>query len=555
MECYLNQVRSTWNSITDEDDTVQIGIDISTVKLLEGRCPSDPRDRAFIESQRHDIFPTIHDPHQREQIWRRIMSIDHLIPSLYTFLEDTKYLEVCAKVVKKLLPPRIKGTIHQAFSQLHSGQKQFSLQKNEHQCVDREELTPELAHWKAYRQLWLFGMRHFPEMIGHTPRTEDPKSKVCAPGSEYLWWHGLAELAKSSGYHGVQVQFTSELDAEKQMIGDFLRRIRPAAAHQQEVAKFDQTSDRIVAVLRDWAAVASPEGTRDPIPCSADLSHRCGVPFWPSFQHDRYSLFLGDMYETTDCDAILTTIKVKRTTFHSFFGQSYPQGSNDYDELEDVSMTPNVPSHTDPGLPRMQSSHMQSMENTTNSEPQAGNHSTDMRTQDSEPVVINTGSSALVTQQPQGTKSHAQHAAQPQIRHQGVRSAPSYRELREGIPKLEVPRIYEEYVRMRQEGILYIIKENPFDGHFRLWECDYRDKNAILEFIDIEAHQFPVPGAFKKMRYQALKNVMDANPFVMIIENKDSESSHVEADSERSRKLPRPRPPPIVDEEDLGEIT
>ena len=152
MKRYLNQVRSTWNIITDEDDTLQISIDISTVKLLEDRCPSDSRDRAFIEFQRHDLLSTIHDPHQREQIWRRIMSIDHLMPSLYIFLEDIKYLEVCAKVVKKLLPPRIKETIHQAFSQLHSGQRQFPLQTNEHQFVDREKLTPELAHWKAYRQ-------------------------------------------------------------------------------------------------------------------------------------------------------------------------------------------------------------------------------------------------------------------------------------------------------------------------------------------------------------------------------------------------------------------
>lgn len=42
---------------------------------------------------------------ERRAIWSRIQDFDSLIPSLYTFFEDFKYLEACAHCVKRLCGP------------------------------------------------------------------------------------------------------------------------------------------------------------------------------------------------------------------------------------------------------------------------------------------------------------------------------------------------------------------------------------------------------------------------------------------------------------------
>lgn len=42
---------------------------------------------------------------ERRNIWTQIKDFNRLIPSLYTFFEDFKYLESCAHYVKQLFGP------------------------------------------------------------------------------------------------------------------------------------------------------------------------------------------------------------------------------------------------------------------------------------------------------------------------------------------------------------------------------------------------------------------------------------------------------------------
>lgn len=53
---------------------------------------------------------------QRPSILARLKSIKYIIPSLHTFLEDTKYLESCAKIMKSILPINFKDFIREAFT-------------------------------------------------------------------------------------------------------------------------------------------------------------------------------------------------------------------------------------------------------------------------------------------------------------------------------------------------------------------------------------------------------------------------------------------------------
>lgn len=96
---YLKRVKATWDFILGNDQGLRPQLDSCTVQRLEGRCPYySAEDLALTEkcSNRREIFSSSCFDAQRGQLLQRLRSIKYLIPSIHTFLEDTKYLELCA---------------------------------------------------------------------------------------------------------------------------------------------------------------------------------------------------------------------------------------------------------------------------------------------------------------------------------------------------------------------------------------------------------------------------------------------------------------------------
>lgn len=77
-------------------------IDLDTVDALQLLAPGKSRTDAktacglILSGQ---AFAEFRDE-ERRIIWNRMKDFDGLIPSLYTFFEDFKYLESCAHCVK-----------------------------------------------------------------------------------------------------------------------------------------------------------------------------------------------------------------------------------------------------------------------------------------------------------------------------------------------------------------------------------------------------------------------------------------------------------------------
>lgn len=64
----------------------------------------------------------------------------------------------------------------------------------------RVTLPAAEVQWRAYRQLWLFAFRHFPEMTGCTPRKDVGKPRPSKQCVEHAWWDQIALLAERCGY-------------------------------------------------------------------------------------------------------------------------------------------------------------------------------------------------------------------------------------------------------------------------------------------------------------------------------------------------------------------
>ena len=338
MKRYLNQVKKIWNHIIADDNNLCFNLDMTTVQLLKSRCSFDQTDRTFIKSHRQNLFSIVLNVNQRRAVFSRIMSIKIIISFIHTFLENTKYLEICVKILKVLISKPLKGTLHQNFQKLHNGQKTISIQLTEVADDKRTEISVESVHWKVYRQLWLYVMRHFSEMTDHSSRIENAKSKMKMSGLEYSWWYGIAELAKRCGYQEIQVSYSSEADVDEQMTRDFLRRVRSSSLYTFKNFNLDQTIGQIMAILeKDYLARFTNGNNQELISCDADINHRCEVPFWSSFYVDRSNLFLSQVYSTHSSGHVATTFSVKSTMFKNFFGYIYLNGSEVLDFGNELS--------------------------------------------------------------------------------------------------------------------------------------------------------------------------------------------------------------------------
>jgi len=276
------------------------------------------------------LFPNIPNQHSRGEIMVSLEKIGYMIPSLHTFLEDTKYLEPCAKIVKSLLPVKFKGTIREAFGKNHTGLSQCQVQLDEHAVSEHRGSVRECI-WIAYRQIWLFAMRHFPDMIGICPRKDDGKPKPTVHRPDENLWHKIAELAGNCGFQTSAIAEYTRRNPFQKMASEFLRQCRPPEYYDISTAALNTAVGLIVRILQgieprviDFKLPPLTSDYRD----NTDLADRCGRPFEQSFLDDKKYMFYQHIYDNRSeqwtlqqSERYLTSFKAKHDIFIAFFGR------------------------------------------------------------------------------------------------------------------------------------------------------------------------------------------------------------------------------------------
>lgn len=340
-------MKEVWKHITASTEKLANNLDAMTVSILEGRCPQVAGDLEVIEHDRSKIFPLVKESTTRQALWQRLREIHSVVPSLHTFLEDTKYLEPCAKILKQLLPKNSIRSVCQEFSRMHDGRCTLQEQQSEREVKLVRQPNAKVAYRQAYLQLWLYAMRHFPEMIGHTPRKDLLRTKPNVPQIEYIWWNGITNLAKECGFEDIVETYPTTADADHRMAEEFLASARPLQKFRISMDKANSCVQQLVDIIR---SIDDGEGTEIHAPapnvssdsqeCGSDVSSRCGIPHEQSFQQDCKWLFLKNMSMDPSLGSsvqskYLTSFGVKKDMFQRFFRYELPD-----DDLAGHGMTP-----------------------------------------------------------------------------------------------------------------------------------------------------------------------------------------------------------------------
>lgn len=308
----------TWRGITENTDTCDI-VDVSSVEQLQGLAPYHSTVDAKTISDMistDKIFKRVTDERERASILAKLLSIRNMIPSLFTFFEDIKYLEPCAKVLKALLTPGTKKSVSRGLTGSFFQQEKVLIEHGSKDLRIHSMVASGVAHALACQQLWLFAFRNFPLMTNFTTRKELDKDKPAAVEPSPCVWQEFAELASLIGFKTPAVDELRSRDSTKLIVAQLFERFTDPSSVEDSKAAED-----IAAILGSLHRRKEP-GEQPNFTNSDQLPilKRCGRPFEDDHRADRSCLYLPHVYRNPPIGANITTFYRKWNMFRVFMG-------------------------------------------------------------------------------------------------------------------------------------------------------------------------------------------------------------------------------------------
>jgi predicted nucleic acid-binding Zn-ribbon protein len=258
---------------------------------------------------------------ERELIWNKLKAFDRLIPSLYTFFEDFKYFTACAECIQRLLVTnRNQPTIYSAMG--------YMFQPETAECrILINESSQRTVHGNyrkildvSYRELWLFAMRHYPQMA-KDPQRDDLLAKVASEKADEAVVYEMAKLAKSLGFESAQINSILSKSPDRQIAAGALLKARKPGRYQYDLQDMELLIDTIVDCFTHAKRThddATPELLADN---DRQSQSRCGLPQLRVHKQDLGHLFF-DRLETTEGwnGEQISTLFIRRCVYLAFFG-------------------------------------------------------------------------------------------------------------------------------------------------------------------------------------------------------------------------------------------
>jgi hypothetical protein len=175
-------------------------IDYKSVQFLQMQNSYLSLDnRQFVKDfiNRDNLFSMIFDNIVRVNIYDKMLRIQCIISFFYTFFENIKWLELCAKIIRNLLSSRCDDFIRTAIFKKYINRYQKNdsnfiqdfdhvlrkYKNNEHQIIEYE-----------YFQLWMTTWRDFSNLISITSRKDVDKLKSQVKALNEQYWKKLTLL-------------------------------------------------------------------------------------------------------------------------------------------------------------------------------------------------------------------------------------------------------------------------------------------------------------------------------------------------------------------------
>ena len=336
---YLQHVKSFWSSVVDNDQQKMAQIDLHTVEALQLKAPAasaaEARDtKGLVLSG--EVFSSFSEA-ERIRIWERISTHDTIIPSLYTFFRDAQYLEACANALKQLVEfgknsPTVRLAMKNAFipsvlqgsCPVQTSESKFRIQPAE--GTDLFEL--------AYRQLWLFVMRHYPQLARET-KSKKVIAKSNSGTADQAVLHNMASLSRKLGFMSGPAQNLLKMTPDRQIAREALLKARKPTNYRYDGNTFDCLIDKVVECFAQAVAHEISSPSEIVLSSAPKLKFRCGPPREETHIQDRPLMFLDRIQANSSSSSIVSSFYVRQSVYFAFFGKpSSEESAQDFRDSE-----------------------------------------------------------------------------------------------------------------------------------------------------------------------------------------------------------------------------
>ncbi|KAH3487946.1 hypothetical protein KXW24_005904 [Aspergillus fumigatus] len=329
---YLRVILTFWAALANHDRTWMARIDTHTVDELQLYAPRASKvDWTTVKGKilSGEVFSNF-SRSERASIWENLRSkeaCDGIIPSLHTFFRDISYLELCANAVKRLVVlnkqrPTVRSALVHSFRPRH-GDGDYLVQTSETTFRRQRGSTTECIT-SGYRQIWMYAMRHYPDMAkdvqcGH-PKANPARAKARAKADESVI-HDMAALAQKLGFRTPQIKEILKQSPDRQIARATLLKARKPDRYHYDSETFESLVDRIVECF----VLAIPNESQPTMALvtgqAPKLHDRCGTPQEQAQKLDRPHLFMDRLHAETVRQKNLSSLEVRRCVYYAFFGK------------------------------------------------------------------------------------------------------------------------------------------------------------------------------------------------------------------------------------------
>ncbi|KAK9604418.1 hypothetical protein V6Z93_002386 [Aspergillus fumigatus] len=326
---YLDHISDFWSSLVAPSPSALKKIDADTVDSLQllapGKCRTDAKKaRGLVLGGQ--VFAGF-DDEERRLIWNRMQQFDGLIPSLYTFFEDFKYLESCSRCVKRLIGPSTNSVWKSMSSMFIPSEGREGLIQTSESTFRSERASDAERLDKGYLQVWLYAMRHYPSMPPDPKNDDDLLAKPERGKADDRVIYEMAELARRLGFDSREILALAGGSPDHQIARAALLQARKPGRFRYDPQQFDALVQRVVECF----ATAVPEEPREICDlladCSVSARARCGMPRMRTHKQDGPLLFLDRLHADVEVADTITTFFVRRCVYFAFFGKPARSGS------------------------------------------------------------------------------------------------------------------------------------------------------------------------------------------------------------------------------------
>ncbi|EED20933.1 conserved hypothetical protein [Talaromyces stipitatus ATCC 10500] len=314
-------------NLSNPDVEAMMKIDVHTVRTLELMAPGashlDARKvQGWLASG--EILREF-SVAERNRMWEWLRCYDGIIPSLRTFFKDIDYLKSCGDALKRLIrPSKSHPTMQKAFKYhrapaLSAGEG-FAIQTSE-STFDMRSMSHGTYRELAYRQIWLYAMRHYPKMP-RDPTKPNRLAKASNEKADEAVIYDMVVLAYKLGFRSTNITTLMGRSPDALIAQDALLTARKPDLYEYNADEYLGLVQRIVECFSKARLRENSWTPRPLVKSAADLKARCGLPSNEVQESDRRLLFLDHLHTAeAPVTETISTFYVRRCVYFAFFGR------------------------------------------------------------------------------------------------------------------------------------------------------------------------------------------------------------------------------------------